>query len=188
MALREAFIHALTVTLAWPRAVSPSVRRVTLVAVLLTLLAAPGNATVLYDFQSGGALSFSWTQDVFHEDFWVFNDPYDGNPDGPLLTLTEPPGCDVFQIVVDGDGFTGTVPGGNEIEVFGRDGSPLGCFFLFGFGSQRFDHFGTYTSDTATLRISEVPDAGPTWLLGALGFASVAFAARLTRRRLIPDP
>src|SRR5215211_6486704 len=115
---------------------------------LVALSPRSADATFLYEFQSGSDLSFSWTQEIFHEDFWVFNDPYDGNPDGPLSTLAEPADCDVSQIVVDGDGFTGTFPGGNEIEVFGRgpSGFPGSCMYLFGFGSQRFTQLGTYLS------------------------------------------
>lgn len=154
-------------------------RRVKLVAVTcfaasLVFTASSAHATVLWEFDSGAELSFSWMQEVFNEDFFVFNDPYDGNPDGPLSSLTEPAGCNVFQVVVDADGFVGTIPGGNEIEVFG---TPF-CFFNFGFGDQRFTQLGTYTSGSATLTISEVPDSGPTWLLGA-----ISLSALLVRRR-----
>ena len=152
-------------------------RKIIFLVAALLWTAQPVAATVLWEFQSDGELSFSWTQEVFKEDFWVFNDPYDGNPDGPLLTLTEPAGCNVFQIVVDGDGFTGAIPGGNEIEVFGN---PL-CFYNIGFGSQRFDHLGTYISHAGVLTISEVPDLGSTAMLLALGIGALAIRRRIRR-------
>jgi len=182
MGSRLAFTAIIRV-IALSRTISRRVYRLALVSsVLLGSTAAPADATFLYDFQSGGAFSFSWTQEVFKEDFWVFNDPYDGNPDGPLLTLTEEASCDVDQIVVDGNGILNFRH--NEIEVFGRgpSGLPHSCGYLFGFSTQRFDHLGTYFSGggPARLTISEVPENGPTWLLSALAIVGVY----LTRRRL----
>ena len=183
MGSRLAFTAAIPL-IALSRKISRRVYRLALVSSLLLCgTAAPADAAFLYDFQSGGVFSFSWMQEVFKEDFWVFNDPYDGNPDGPLLTLTEEASCDVTNIVVDGNGILNFRR--NEIEVFGRgpSGLPASCGYLFGFGSQRFDHLGTYLSDggPARLTISDVPDGGPTWLLSTLGILFVVGTRRLLR-------
>jgi hypothetical protein len=149
------------------------------VLLLVLLLPSPAIASVIYTYDHLGLYSFSFEREQIVEDFFVFNDPYDGHPDGPLLTLTEPTNCNITQVIVDALFNLER----NEIEVHGFCTNPFGLMAdQIGF-NERFDHLGTYAGlGGGTLTIAQVPDPGPTWLVGALGMFAVVVMGRSYRR------
>ena len=53
------------------------------VLLLVLLLPSPAAASIIYTYDHFGLYSFSFVREQIVEDFFVFNDPYHGHPDGP---------------------------------------------------------------------------------------------------------